>query len=72
MATQVPTEFGPLLTTREAAARMRVSRDFLTNLALREEIPSVKLGPPPGQRGGRRLFPASEIEAWIGRHLRAE
>ena len=72
MATRTATEFSPLLTTREAAARLRVSTDFLNTLALRGEIQSVKLGPPPGKRGGRRLFPTSEVEAWIARHLKAE
>jgi len=71
MADPNPTNIGPLLTTREAAARMRVSIDYLVILALRGEIESVKLGTPPGQRGGKRLFPASEVEAWIARHLRA-
>lgn len=72
METQAPRAIGPLLTTREAAMRMRVSRDYLINLALRGEIASIKLGTRPGERGGRRLFPASEIDDWVGRNLRAE
>ncbi len=62
---------GNLLTTKEAAARMRVSVDYLIRLALRGEVASLKLGTRPGQRAGRRLFPESEIEGWIARHLRA-
>jgi len=65
-------DVGPLLTTREAAGRMRVSRDFLTTIALRGELQSVKLGTRPGQRGGRRLFPQSEVDGWIAKRLRAE
>jgi excisionase family DNA binding protein len=63
-------DVGPLLTTREAAERMRVSRDFLTTIALRGELASVKLGTRPGQRGGRRLFPLSEVDGWIAKRLR--
>lgn len=64
-------DIGPLLTTREAAARMRVSVDYLLTLALRGEIASVKIGTRPGCRGGRRLFPESEVNAWLTRNLRA-
>ena len=72
MATKDPNpNIGALLTTKEAAARMRVSVDYLVTLALRGEVASLKLGTRPGQRGGRRLFPESEIEGWIARHLRA-
>ena len=61
---------GTLLTTKEAAARMRVSTDWLTNRALRGDIASVKIGSPVGKRGGRRLFPESEIEGWLSRNLK--
>ncbi len=70
MTNQAPKDFGTLLTTKEAAARMRVSVDYLVTLALRGEIASIKLGTKPGQRGGRRLFPESEINAWLARNLR--
>ncbi len=70
-ATQDPKDIGPLLTTKEAAARLRVSTDYLIGLALRGEIASIKLGSRPGQRGGRRLFPESEINGWLVRHVRA-
>ena len=63
-------DIGPMLTTKEAAARMRVSVEYLMTLALRGEIASIKIGTKPGQRGGRRLFPESEINAWLARHLR--
>lgn len=62
-------DIGPLLTSHEAAARMRVSRDYLLTLALRGEIASIKIGTRPGCRGGRRLFPAAEIDRWIGSRL---
>jgi len=61
---------GTLLTTKEAAARMRVSTDWLTTQALRGGIASVKIGSPVGKRGGRRLFPESEIECWLSRNLK--
>ncbi|MBP7127398.1 helix-turn-helix domain-containing protein [Myxococcota bacterium] len=72
MATQATTDIGTLLTSKEAAARMRVSVDYLLGLALRGEVQSVKIGSRPGQRGGRRLFPESEVNGWIARNLRAE
>jgi len=72
MAVNTPQEIGALLTTKEAAARMRVSIDYLVTIALRGEIASIKLGTRPGQRGGRRLFPESEINAWLARHMRNE
>ena len=64
-------DIGALLTTKEAAARMRVSVDYLVTLALRGEIPSIKLGTLPGKRGGRRLFPESEVNGWLARNLRS-
>ena len=63
-------DIGRLLTTREVAQRIRMSPDFVTHLALTGEIASVKVGTRPGQRGGRRLFPESEIESWLARNLR--
>ena len=68
-ATQDHKDIGPLLTTKEAAARLRMSTDYLIGLALRGEIPSIKLGSRPGQKGGRRLFPESEVAAWVLRNL---
>ena len=62
---------GNLLTTKEAAARMRVSTDWLTTRALRGDIASVKIGSAVGRRGGRRLFPESEIEGWLERNITA-
>lgn len=64
-------EIGELFTTKEAAARMRISTDTLTVMALRGDIPSIKLGTRRGQRGGRRLFPVAEVEAWLQRNLKA-
>lgn len=61
---------GNLMTTREAAARMRVSTDWLTTRALLGDIASVKIGTATGKRGGRRLFPESEIESWLSRNLK--
>lgn len=72
MANESDTGFGALLTTREASARMRVSVDYLVKLALKGASRSVKLGTAPGRCGGRRLFPAVEIDAWVARNLRAE
>ena len=69
MANPTP-QIGALLTTKEAAARMRVSVDYLVTLALRGEVASIKLGTRPGARGGRRLFPESEINGWLARNLR--
>lgn len=63
------TILGHLFTTKEAAARMRVSTDWLIVKAKTGEIASVKIGTPEGVRGGRRLFPESAIEAWLSRHL---
>lgn len=65
------TTIGPLLTTREAATRLRVSTDYLLTLALRGEVASLKVGTRAGQRGGKRLYPESEIERWLSEHLRA-
>ena len=64
-------DVGELLTTKEAAARMRVSADWLTTQAQCGRIASIKIGTRPGQRGGRRLFPESEIEGWLSRNLRS-
>lgn len=63
-------DVGELLTTKEAAARMRVSTDFLTTLALQGKIASIKIGTRPGRRGGRRLFPESEVNGWLLRNLK--
>ena len=71
MTTQTPKDIGALLTTKEAAARMRVSVDYLVTIALRGELASIKLGTRPGQCGGRRLFPESEVNAWLARNLRS-
>lgn len=60
---------GALMTTKEVAARLRTTTDHVTRLALRGELPSLKLGTRPGKRGGRRLFPADEIERWIAAHV---
>lgn len=65
-------DVGALMTTREAAARMRLSPYTVTVLALRGELASVKVGSAPGRRGGRRLFPVSEVEGWLSRRLRYE
>lgn len=65
MATRHQAELGPLMTTREVAARLRVSQDHVVRLALRGELPSLKVGSRPGQRGGRRLFLARDVDAWI-------
>lgn len=66
-----PPAFGALLSLKDAAPRMGVSVWHLRDLCLRGEIQSVKIGSRPGVRGGRRLVPESEINAWISRHLRA-
>lgn len=60
---------GNLLTTKEAAARMRVSTDWLVRQAMSGEIASIKIGSAVGICGGRRLFPESEIEGWLERNL---
>ena len=65
-------DFGAMLPTKEAAVRMGISIWHLRDLCLRGEMSSVKIGSRPGQRGGRRLIPECEINAWIARNLRAE
>ena len=71
MAVQPPKDIGPLLTTKEAAVRMRISVDYLVTIALRGELASIKIGTAPGKRGGRRLFPESEVDAWLAGRLRS-
>lgn len=64
-------ELGNLLTTKEAAEKMHVSTDYLNNLALQGKIKSIKIGSLPGIRGGRRIYPESEVNKWLLQNLRA-
>ena len=64
--------YGVLLPLSVAAARLGVSVWHLRDLCRKGAISSVKIGSRRGQRGGRRLIPESEINAWIARNLRAE
>ena len=66
------TRYGVLLPLSAAAVRMGVSVWHLRDLCLKGSIASIKIGSKRGQRGGRRLIPESEIDAWIARNLRAE
>jgi len=71
MASSKTSDFGRMLTVKEAAPIAGVSSDYLRDLCLRGEIQSVKIGTRPGKRGGRRLIPESEVQNWIARNLRA-
>ncbi len=63
-------DYGAMLPLKQAAARLGISVWHARDLCLRGEIASVKLGTRPGKRGGRRLIPESEINAFIERNLR--
>lgn len=65
-------ELGELLTTKQAAARMKVSADYLNKLALQGKIKTIKIGSLPGVRGGRRIYPESEVNKWLSQNLKAE
>lgn len=65
------TSFGAVLSLREAATRCGVSVWHFREMCRRGEIGSIKIGSGRGQRGGRRLIPESEINAWIQRNLQA-
>ena len=58
-------DLGELLTTKQVAERLKSSTDYVIRLALRGEIASIKIGSRPGAKGGRRLFPAREVERWL-------
>lgn len=66
-----PVDIGPLLTTAEVAARLRVSKRMVLNLLKRGELRSVKVGTDWGRTGGKHLVPARLVEEWLARQLRA-
>ena len=65
-------QWGAMLTVRETAARLNLSRDSVYTLILSGALAAAKIGTPRGRRGGRYLIPEAAIAEWLSRAVRAE